>query len=661
MVIMCILRGAKAERVGGVGNCTRLVSMVWLLVTMGCCLFGPSMALPRTLTARPLQVITSEGKVNGKEDNGVHIFKSVPFASPPIGNLRFAPPIAPGQYANGEYDASNLDNTKSCMQFEQEPTSDEDCLYLDIYTPSEDDNSATLLPVYVFIHGGAFITGSKDLYSGLASFARKANIVAVAINYRLGAFGWLRVNSETPGNYGFLDQVQALKWINSNIAKFGGNPNLVTIGGQSAGANSVMLHLISPLSTGLFHKAFIESSMAQSYYPTKADADATSLQFSGYFNCVDDLKTCLESVSSVDIINKQIFEHLGPCIEGANPYYGYNIDKAYWYCGLAPEVGNSVLPGQMLNQLDPGVNPAVKSVPILIGTAWNEGLSDSSATYNPMRKMAPDAYENNQIDKTEGTYIHFLNQVTDLKSYDDNATSYSKLFSKRAQSVYQMYPYDSSDGGFINMYPQQYNGYGGPNTPLDANYVYNALYHDKWYLCPTMTAMSIVSKGSKARKKSPVYMYRFAQQTILNGYLYEEVYNSDPVVAVQNDFYSKNLYPSHGDDISFFNFKEDELFSEDEMKLGLRMFSALVDFIYTGNPNVGPFNKTLGVAWNKYYPYDRNMVLLAEPQISGLPLQLKGVRARQCEFWEKQGFVFPNKIEPTKKPTSPPTRKPGAV
>ena len=249
------------------------------------------------------------------------------------------------------------------------------------------------------------------------------------------------------------------------------------IGGQSAGANSVLLHLISPMSTGLFQRSFIESAMPQSYYPTKADANATSLQFSGYFNCMGELKTCLQAVSSVDIITMQLFEHIGPCIKGANPYYGFNIDKAYWYCGLAPEVGNSALPGQMLNQLDPGLNPAVKSVPIMIGTVWNEGLSDSSAAYNPIRKMAPDACENNQIDKTEGLYLHFLNQVTDLKSYDNNTASYSKLFSKRAQQVYQMYPYNSRDPGFIDMYPEEYNGYG-PNTPLDANYVYNALYHD---------------------------------------------------------------------------------------------------------------------------------------------------------------------------------------
>lgn len=311
----------------------------------------------------PLQVITSEGRVNGTEVNGVHIFKSVPFASPPIGILRFAPPNALGNYTNGEYDASSLGNTKSCIQFEAEPTSDEDCLYF--YTPS-DAFASELLPVYVFIHGGAFILGSKEAYGGLTSFARNASIIAVAINYRLGAFGWMCVNSETPGNYGFLDQVQALKWIKSNIANFGGDPNLVTIGGQSAGANSVLLHLISPMSKGLFQRAFIESAMPQSYYPTKADANATSLQLSGYFNCTGELKTCLQAVSSVDIITKQWFEHIGPCIEGVNPYYGFNIDKAYWYCGLAPEVGNSALPGQMLNQLDPGLNPAIKSVPIMI-------------------------------------------------------------------------------------------------------------------------------------------------------------------------------------------------------------------------------------------------------------------------------------------------------
>ena len=174
-----------------------------LLLTVGCLLW-PSMVL-----SLPLQVISSEGRVNGTEVNGVHIFKSVPFASPPIGILRFAPPIAPGNYMNGEYDASSLGNTKSCMQFEAELTSDEDCLYLDIYTPS-DAFASELLPVYVFIHSGAFILGSKEEYGGLTSFARNVSIFAAAINYRLGAFGWMRVNSKTPGNYGFLDQVRLI-------------------------------------------------------------------------------------------------------------------------------------------------------------------------------------------------------------------------------------------------------------------------------------------------------------------------------------------------------------------------------------------------------------------------------------------------------------------
>lgn len=583
------------------------------------------------------------------EVDGVYIFKSLPFASPPIETLRFAPPIAPEKYTNGEYDASSLVNTKSCMQYDNEGNvkGNEDCLYLDIFTPTT-AALTKLLPVYVFIHGGAFVAGSKEEHQGVASFAGNANIIAIAINYRLGAFGWLRVSNKTPGNYGFLDQVQALKWIKSNIINFGGDPNLVTIGGQSAGANSVLLHLISPLSTGLFQKAFIESAMPLTYYPTKVDANAMSLQFSGYFNCIEELETCLQTVSAADIITKQFTEHIPSCLTGANPYYGYNIDKAYWFCGLAPEVGNSALPGQMLNQLDSGINPAVKSVPILAGTVWNEGLSDSFATYNPIRQMAGVLYENNEIDKTEGIYLHFLNQVTDLKSYDNNAASYTSLFSKQAQVLYQMYPYDSGNPGFIDMYPQEYNGYG-QNIPLDANYVYNALYHDKWYLCATMNAMSLMSKSTKSSKASkttkggkekPIYMYRFAQQTLQNAYIYNTIFGANPVEAVKSDFYSKNLYPSHGDDIVFFNFKEDELYSDDEKKLGLRMFSALADFIYTGDPNAGPFNSTVGTTWKEYNPSERNMILLTEPQLPGLPEQVKGVRAPQCTFWEKRGFIF---------------------
>ena len=140
----------------------------------------------------------------------------------------------------------------------------EDCLYLNIWRPATQQHN---LPVYVYIHGGSNLTGSAsdDLYYG-ARFASNANMVVVTINYRLGLLGWFMDESlddgdplNSSGNYGLLDIIQALKWIKGNIKDFGGNPNNVTIAGQSAGGYNVCAPLISPEAKGLFHRAISQS------------------------------------------------------------------------------------------------------------------------------------------------------------------------------------------------------------------------------------------------------------------------------------------------------------------------------------------------------------------------------------------------------------------
>lgn len=140
--------------------------------------------------------------------------------------------------------------------FTESPVYNEDCLYLDIYTPNVNLN----LPVMVYIHGGAYEFGSA--VTSPSDILALQGLVVVIIQYRLGPFGFLTTgDSAAPGNFGMLDQVEALKWIKDNIENFGGNPNKVTIFGQSAGGTSVSLHLMSPLSKDLFHQAIAESGV----------------------------------------------------------------------------------------------------------------------------------------------------------------------------------------------------------------------------------------------------------------------------------------------------------------------------------------------------------------------------------------------------------------
>jgi len=231
-------------------------------------------ALPlRAAIDQPVKV--DGGLVSGApgKDASISVFKGIPYAAPPVGNLRWrAPqPVVPWQ---GVRKSDRFGN--SCIQnivAERKPWTyefmthteiSEDCLYLNVWTPAK---SATgRLPVYLFIHGGGNTEGSGavPVYDG-EGLAKKG-IIVVTVNYRLGIFGFythpeLTAESEVhaSGNYALLDLIAALHWVHDNIAQFGGNPNRVTVGGQSAGASDTHSLVASPLAKGLFHGAIAES------------------------------------------------------------------------------------------------------------------------------------------------------------------------------------------------------------------------------------------------------------------------------------------------------------------------------------------------------------------------------------------------------------------
>ncbi|GFO18161.1 carboxylic ester hydrolase [Plakobranchus ocellatus] len=195
---------------------------------------------------------TAFGTIRGRVDNSAQptIFRylGVPYAKPPVGELRFQAPVTPDTWP-GVRDA--LTESAQCWQplVTHLPNS-EDCLYLNIYAPVW-GSKAGRLPVMVFIHGGSYYIGAGSKYNG-TKLARKGDVLVVTINYRLDVFGFLSTeDSVLPGNYGLLDQIQALKWIQQNIHQFGGDPNSVTIFGESSGSTSVSILVLSPLAKAL--------------------------------------------------------------------------------------------------------------------------------------------------------------------------------------------------------------------------------------------------------------------------------------------------------------------------------------------------------------------------------------------------------------------------
>uniref|UniRef100_A0A8W7Q476 Carboxylic ester hydrolase n=1 Tax=Anopheles coluzzii TaxID=1518534 RepID=A0A8W7Q476_ANOCL len=192
-------------------------------------------------------------------------FVGIPFAKPPVGKLRFKKPI-PIEPWTEDYNAT--ESKPACLQKSfllpgQPIVGDENCLYLNVYRP-KGNGSAAPLPVMVFIHGGGYFFGSADpqLYGPERILATK-QVILVTLQYRLGVLGFLSTgDAHATGNYGMLDQVLALRWVNRHISAFGGDPHAVTLFGESAGGASVQLHMMSPLSVGLFQRAIIMSGSA---------------------------------------------------------------------------------------------------------------------------------------------------------------------------------------------------------------------------------------------------------------------------------------------------------------------------------------------------------------------------------------------------------------
>jgi para-nitrobenzyl esterase len=237
-------------------------TMKWGLAMGLLCLSGAASALDATRVKLP------QGQVQGVLDEDVISFKGIPFAAPPVGALRWRPP-QPAQSWSGVRKANNYG--PDCMQLpfpsDAAPLGvkpAEDCLYVNVWLPAKRPKGK--LPVFVWIYGGGFVNGgsSPAVYDG-SSFARQG-VAFVSFNYRLGRFGFFAhpaLSAEQPSgplaNYAIMDQLAALKWVQRNIAAFGGDPHNVTICGESAGGISVHVLLTSPMATGLFTKAIIQS------------------------------------------------------------------------------------------------------------------------------------------------------------------------------------------------------------------------------------------------------------------------------------------------------------------------------------------------------------------------------------------------------------------
>lgn len=294
-----------------------------------------------TLPTHGPKVRTEYGAISGVRENGMRVYKGVPFAAPPTGNLRWRAP-APVASWPGVRKADAF--APACMQTgvsmpgETPPAVSEDCLYLNIWTPAK--QAREHLPVIVWIYGGGYINGSASmpLYWG-DRLARKG-IVFVSIAYRLGPLGFLalpELTRESPhhssGNYGLMDQIAALEWVKRNISAFGGDPKCVTIAGQSSGSISVSILMASPLAKGLFQRAIGESGglfeplqVAPKYLLANAEMDGEKYAASLGATTLKELRA-LPAIQLTGNAGGIVHPVIEPYVLPLSPYEAFNAGR----------------------------------------------------------------------------------------------------------------------------------------------------------------------------------------------------------------------------------------------------------------------------------------------------------------------------------------------
>ncbi|XP_043475410.1 esterase FE4-like [Leptopilina heterotoma] len=506
------------------------------------------------LNAEPRLEI-SQGKLKGtvfKSRSGrkYSAFLGIPFAQPPIGNLRFRNPL-PARNWNGVLNATNFGNV--CLQpFQNGSIGSEDCLYLNIYTPP----GAKQLPVMVWIHGGSFIGGSGNIFHG--NYLLDKNIILITVNYRLGIFGFFTLGDyNSPGNFGLKDQVLALKWVQENIRAFGGDPRKVTLFGESAGGASVSLHAISKASNGLFHQYIIQSGSSLSPWTCQESSifKEPVIKIAKMVNCPYN--------NSKILVN---------CLRGKKAKVLLNTDSAFdtslgfapvkWVPTIEPDNKFAFLADSPKNLIDKN---QMKDLPFMSGIVTDEGLLITHSFY--ANEQIYNFTRNNvrQLLAFIADYFLALNNtkefVTEVeKFYFNNSFNSSNKFEflKGLTEVI-------SDGGFI--YPELRMVQKVTPKMKNPNYLYsfgfafspenNGVAHgsDVEYLFPSSnvnlqmseimvdlwTSFAINGKPTSDKLNKPDIWKPYNIENNIHLQIGNINNNMDPTITLSNSFYSKRM------------------------------------------------------------------------------------------------------------------------
>jgi len=324
------------------------------------------------------------GKLQGYIDKGIEIYKGIPYAEPPVGDLRFNAP-EPKESWSGVLEATQFSPVapQPLSPFTPQPPppqSEENCLTLNIWTPATDDKKR---PVMFWIHGGSYKTGSADNYIGIP-LVNRGDVVVVVINYRLGPLGFLYL-PDAPNfsaNVGLLDQIEALKWVKENIVNFGGDPKNVTVFGESAGAGAICCLLGMPAAKGLFNRIIPQSGSTSPLGYQKGRAIATAQRLTSLLEIEKDDIDSLRKISAEEIIKAQT-KMDQQVLEGGTAFA----------LGYSPLVDKNTMP---LHPLKAVLDGETKNIEVLHGTnkdemrlweLWYPSLKDSEEIFKRLNLM----------------------------------------------------------------------------------------------------------------------------------------------------------------------------------------------------------------------------------------------------------------------------------
>lgn len=508
-------------------------------------------------------VTVEEGKLKGLRKSlldGTHYysFKGIPYAQPPVGNLRFKAPL-PAKPWHGIRDA--VEHGPVCPQYDTSTSQviegNEDCLFLNVYTKSLQANSR--IPVMVYIHGGSFMSGSGDDDTYNPRYLFLHDVILVTLNYRLEALGFLCLDTpEVPGNAGMKDQVLALKWVKKNIAKFGGDPDNITIFGESSGAGAVTYHLLSPMSKGLFHKVIAQSGTAIHDWAIAKDAVGRAFR-SGKVLGKDttdkaELLAFLRSLPATDLVNLTSKTRTEDEMYRGLPEYFVPVSEKKF---------ENVQAFMDEDPFDALISRQFSKVPLLIGYNSAEGLI-----------ILEDQLS--KVDFMNGNPSYFVPQEISEKVTREKLHK----FGERIKSFY-VGDRDLSNDTSTEIVQMQ----------SDVHFVYNTHRFIKLY---------------KSDEDIPVYMYRFEYETDLN--------------VIKNAIGLRHMKGAcHADDLFylFYNQFNKDFYNEQEKlrDIVFKLTKLWANFAKTGNPT--PDN-SLAIKWQPYTPSKKEFIKLNEQFSLGL-------------------------------------------